>query len=154
MKHRKILIGRYTFTLRDVKTGEVIVKKYENIVPTVGLELITNNLTDATPTNSMLISHAALGDDDTAVAEGDTILGNETYRNAVASRTNAGGTAYATAFYGQAEVTGTFKEAGIFCDGTGSADTGILLSHVNVDITKNNTQTLTLDWELVFANAA
>lgn len=153
MKKGIILKGRYRFTLRDVHSGEVIVKEYENIVPSVALAMIANNLTDATPDNSPLISHAALGDDNTAVALADTVLGNETFRNEIASRTNSVGVAYATAFFGQTEVTGTFKEAGIFADGSGTADTGILVSHVNVDITKTNTQTLTIDWQLTLSNA-
>ena len=124
------------------------VKTYDNIVPTVGRTLIANNLTDATPDNTMLISHAALGSNGAAVTNGDTILGTETYRNAIASITNASNIAYATAFYSATEVNGTFAEAGIVSDGTGSADTGILISHVLISVTKSASETLTIDWEL------
>lgn len=120
----------------------------ENIVPTVGRTMIANNLTDATPTNSMLISHAALGTDGTTPANGDTTLGTETYRNAIASLTNGSNVGYATAFFNATEVTGTFAEAGIFSDGTGSVDTGILVSHVLISVTKSSSETLTIDWEL------
>lgn len=146
------MLGLYRFTLEDVVTGEKEIKYYHNIIPTVGRAMIANNLTDPTPTNDMLISHAALGDDATTPAIGDTTLGNETYRNAIASRTNADNVAYATAFFNQSEVTGTFDEAGIFCDGTGSADTGVLLSHVNISITKTITQKLTIDWTLTLTS--
>ena len=124
------------------------VKIYDNIVPTVGRTMIANNLTDATPTNTMLITHAALGSDGTAVANGDTILGTEVYRNAIASITNAANVAYATAFFSASETSGTFAEAGIVSNGTGSADTGILLSHVLISVTKSSSETLTIDWEL------
>lgn len=119
-----------------------------NIVPSVGRALIANVLTDATPTNDPLITHAALGTDGTTPANGDTTLGTETYRNAIASLTNASNVAYATAFFTAVEVSGTFAEAGIFCDGTGSADTGVLLSHVLISVTKSTSETLTIDWEL------
>ncbi len=120
----------------------------DNIVPTVGRTMIANNLTDASPTNVMLITHALLGDDGTAVTNGDTTLGNEVYRNAIASITNAGNIAYATAFFDATETSGTYAEAGIVSDGTGSADTGILDSHVLISVTKSVSETLTIDWEL------
>lgn len=147
------MLGVYRFTLEDVVTGKKTVQYYHNVICTVGRTMIANNLTDPTPDNDMLVSHAALGTDATAVAEGDTVLGTETYRNAIASRTNSGHIAYVTAFYNQTECNGTYKEAGIFCDGTASADTGILLSHVNIDVTKSNTQKLTIDWTLTLLSA-
>lgn len=122
-----------------------------NIVPTVGRTMIANNLTDATPDNSMLISHAALGSSGTTPANGDTTLGTEVYRNAIASLTNTNEVAYATAFFNATETSGTYAEAGIFCDGTGSADTGILLSHVLISVTKSTSETLTIDWELTIS---
>lgn len=133
--------------LHSVTKTEVI--EVYNLVPTVGRTMIANNLTDASPDNSPLISHIALGDDATAPTNGDTILGNEVYRNVVASRTNGANTAYATGFFDATEVVDHFYEAGVFCDGTGTADTGILLSHVNIDIDKDNTETLTIDWQFI-----
>lgn len=145
-------VGIWKFTLEN-PDGTKEVKIYKNVIPDVFYEMLTNNMTDPTPTNAMEILHAALGDDDTAVDPSDIILGNEVYRNAIASKTNAANIAYATAFFSQAEVDGTFKEAGIFSDSTGVADSGILVSHVNIDVTKTNTQKLTIDWTLTFENA-
>jgi hypothetical protein len=153
VKGKAGLLGVYRFTLEDVITGEKTVKYYRNITCIVGRTMIANNLTDPTPDNDMLANYVALGSDDTAVDENDTILGTETYRNAVASRTNADNVAYMTAFFNQTEVIGVFKEAGIFCDGAAGANTGILLSHVNIDITKTNTQKLTIDWTLTILDA-
>ena len=150
LTERKDVLARdvhaLTRQLNRICKTEVIFQ--DNIVPTVGRTLIANNLTDATPTNSMLISHAALGSSGTAVANGDTQLGTETYRNIIASITNASNVAYATAFFSATEVSGTFAEAGIFCDGTGTANSGILLSHVLISVTKSTSETLTIDWEL------
>lgn len=121
---------------------------FENIVPTVGRTMIANNLTDATPDNAMRIKYAELGTSTQAPANGDTALIASSYRNAIASETNAANIAYATAFFSAAEVSGTFKEAGIFADGTASAGTGILVSRVAIDVTKGLTETLTIDWTL------
>jgi len=120
----------------------------DNIVPTVARAMIANNLTDATPTNSMLISHAALGSNGAAVANGDTQLGTETYRNIIASITNASNIAYATAFFTATETSGTYAEAGIFSNGTASANSGIIVSHVLISVVKSTSETLTIDWEL------
>lgn len=125
----------------------------ENIIPTVGRTMIANNLTNASPTNVMKITHCALGTSSTAVANADVQLGTETYRNAIASITNATNIGYATGFFTAVEVTGTFAECGIFSNGTGTANSGILLSHVllSPSVVKTSTETLTLDWTLTIS---
>lgn len=146
------LKGIYTFTIRNEKTG--LIKrtyKYKNLVPTAGRTMIANNLTSASPTNVMKITHAALGSNVAAPANADTQLGTETYRNAIASLTNASNIAYATAFYTAIETSGTYREAGIVSNGTGSANTGVLVSHVAINITKSTSETLTLDWSFTIS---
>lgn len=137
--------GHYKFTLKDINTGEEQVFEYDNLIPTVGRTLIANNLTAAVPDNSIRLNKAALGTGTNAPANGDTQLQTETYRNDLASRTNADNVAYVTAFFNATEVTGTFREAGIFANGGSGANTGVLFSRVAINITKSNTQTLTLD---------
>lgn len=141
-------LGVYRFTLEN-PDGSKEVQFYHNLITDVGLTMIANNLTDATPDNDMLITVAALGDDNTTVDGADTTLGNEVYRNDIISMTNGTAVAYATAFFDQTEVDGTFYEAGIFCDAdSGTPDDGILLSHVNINVTKTTIQKLTIDWTL------
>lgn len=143
------LKGHWKFTFRDAATGVIKrIQEFENIVPTVARTMIANNLTDSSPTNAMRVNYVALGTGTTAPANADTKLETETYRNAIASQTNSSNIAYCTGFFSAAECTGTYKEAGIFSDGTASADTGIIVSHVAIDITKSNTETLTIDWSL------
>lgn len=124
---------------------------YENIIPTVGRTLIANNLFNASPTNLMLCKYAEVGTGTNTPANGDTALQTSTYRNAIASRTNSSNVGYATAFYSATETTGTYREAGIFCDGTASAGTGVLLSRVAINITKSSSETLTIDWTLTIS---
>lgn len=127
------------------------VLEYDNIIPTVGRTLIANNLTDATPDNSMLLNKAAVGTGTNTPVNGDVQLQTETYRNDLASKTNSSNIAYATAFFTATEVTGTFREAGIFANATATANSGVLFSRVAINITKTNTQTLTLDWTLTIS---
>jgi len=125
---------------------------FENIIPICARQMIANNLTSTTPTNDLLVDYIALGTDNTAVANSDTTLGTETYRNSVASKTNSTNTGYVSGFFNATECSGTYYEAGIFCDATSDTDNGILLSHVLIDapsgIVKTNTTTLTIDWEI------
>jgi len=131
------------------------VLEFENIIPTCGRKLIANNLTASSPDNTMLVDYIALGTGNTAVANGDTTLETEVYRNTTASHTNADNIAYVTGFYSATECNGTYTEAGIFCDATGAADSGILLSHVLLNsgtgIAKSNVETLTIDWSLTLS---
>lgn len=151
-KEKAGAIGVYRFTLEN-PDGSKIIKYYHNVITIAAFAMIMNNLTDPTPDNDMLVTHCLLGDDNTAVSENDTTLGNETYRNAVASMTSADNVAYVTAFFDQTEVSGTFKEAGFVSDGSAGADTGILFSHVNIDVTKSLIQKLTIDWTVTLVNA-
>ena len=144
--------GNLKLTFRDAKTGKIKrVEEYKNLITTVGRKMIADNLTNNSPDNTMRINYVALGTDPTAPANGDTTLGTETYRNAIASQTNADNIAYFTGFFGATEVTGAFKEAGLFSDGAAGADTGVLFSHVAIDSTKSNTETLTIDWTITIS---
>jgi hypothetical protein len=151
IKEKTSLKGHYKFTLRDIHTGEEQVYEYENIIPTVGRTLIANNLTAAIPDNSIRLNKAALGTGTNAPANSDTQLQTEIHRNDLASRTNSSNIAYVTAFFNATEVTGTFREAGIFSNGGSGANTGVLFSRVAINITKSNTQALTLDWTLTIS---
>ena len=138
---------KYVEILNRICKTEVIY--VDNIVPTVGRENIANNMTDATPTSSLLVNKFAVGTGTNTPANADTTLQTETYRNDIASRTNASNVAYVTGFLNATEypVTSvTIREAGIFAGGTGTANSGVLMSRVAINITKTNTETLTIDW--------
>lgn len=137
-------------TIRDAKTGKVKrVKKFHNLLPTVGRTAIANNLANVAPSpSSILINYVGVGTDATAAANGQTQLLVEIARNAVASRTNASNIAYITGFFGATEAIATLREAGLFINGTATANSGTLFSRVVINITKSGTETLTLDWTI------
>lgn len=151
LKQTAGFLGVYRTTLEN-PDGSKEVKYWHNVVTDVGLTMICNNLVDPTPDHDMLVNYVALGSSATAVGITDTQLTTETYRNAVASHTNGNKTAYITGYFTQTEVTGTFREAGIFADATGTANSGVLVSHVNINVTKTNVQKLTIDWLLTLAS--
>ena len=145
--------GVYTFTLRNAETGELEGRHvYENLVPASALALIASLMGPASSANAGKVTHCGVGTGVTAPANGNTTLETETYRNAIASLNSVGSVVYATGFFGATEAVGTHREAGIFINGTGSANTGTLLSRVAINIAKSNTQTLTLDWTLTLTN--
>jgi len=142
------LHGHYKFTLKDINTGEEQVFEYDNIITAACWTMIANNFVDSTPDNTMFINMAVIGTGTSTPATSDTQLQTETYRNNLASKSNVANLAYATAYFNATETSGTFREAGIVVDGTGTANTGVLVSRVAINITKTTSQTLTLDWTL------
>ena len=141
--------GHLKLTFRDAITGKIKrISEYDNLICTVGKTMIADNLTNASPDNVMRINYVALGTDATAPSAGDTTLGAEASgdRNTVASETNSNNVAYFTGFFNAPDYSGSFKEAGLFAEGTATEDTGILFSHVAIDETKAVTETLTIDW--------
>lgn len=140
------LKGRYKFTLTDIYTGEITVHEYENVVTSDYWEAIANNAVDPSPSISMLLSKAVLGSGTNAPATSDIQLQTEVYRNNLASKSNTGNLAEATAYFSATEVSGTFREAGIL-----TAD-DTLASRVAINVTKSTTQKLTLDWKLTIGS--
>jgi hypothetical protein len=101
-----------------------------NLVVTVGRNVLARLLTgDATYSGQ--INYGALGSSSTAVANSDTQLGTEVYRKLYASHTTDGNNvAYVDFFYAATDTNGTYNEFGNFIDGTASANTGRLFSHI------------------------
>ncbi len=141
-------------TIRDAKTGQVKrIKKYHNKIPTVGLAALANNLTASSPSPvNILIAYVEVGTGTNAPAAGDTTLQTANTRTAVVSRTNANGVAYVTGFYSATQAVAALKEAGLFIGGSITLGTGTLFSRVAINITKGNTETLTLDWTITFSS--
>lgn len=145
------LKGVYKFTLKNIVTGEVRVIEKKNLITTAGKNYVVSRLMqDGTPLN-MRITHTALGTGATAPAITDTQLQTETFRKATASATSSGNVGYLSAYYTAPEVTGTFKEVGLFINGTSTANTGTLFSRVAVDITKSAIETLTIDYTITLS---
>jgi len=142
--------GVWTITIRDAATGKVKRKHvFENLIPTVARNNVAKALAgDLSTLPEAEINFTSLGTDATAPTNGDTTLGTETFRKAVASTTSSGNQLFVTAFYTAPEVSGTFSEAGLHINGTGAVDSGILFSRVvfSPAVTKSVSETLTVDY--------
>ncbi len=142
--------GVWKFTIRDAATGKIKrVHTFENLIPTSGRNNVAKALAgDLAAISEAEINFTSLGTDATAPTNGDTTLGTETFRKAVASTTSSSNQLFVTAFYTAPEVSGTFSEAGLHIDATGAVDSGILFSRVvfSPAVTKSLSETLTVDY--------
>ena len=141
--------GELIATIRDAKTGKIKrTYQYKNLNPTALFTMIANNLTSPNPDNSMRVNYGAVGTGTNVPALANTTLQTELERTNIASLSNVGPIAYITAFFNENQGNGVLREAGLFANGTGTANTGVLVSRVNINITKTVTESLTLDWTI------
>ena len=147
--------GVWTFEIRDAKTNK-LKRRWEknNIIPTIGRSALACQISGQA-TYEAEATYIAIGTGTGEPVNADTTLGTETYRKAMSSGNYASTSAYISGFFTAAEVTGDFKEFGIFGDGiatqaTGDPDVGILYSRVLENISKDATETLTISWTISF----
>ncbi|MCP4273019.1 MAG: hypothetical protein GY781_13840 [Gammaproteobacteria bacterium] len=101
----------------------------KNLITTAGRTVLARLLSgDATYSGE--INYGLLGTDNTAPTNGDTTLGTEVYRKLASSQTYSANISYVDFYYNATETTGTYEEFGNVIDGTASADTGQLWSHI------------------------
>jgi hypothetical protein len=116
-----------------VLEAEGIIERHHadhNLVVTMGRNVIARLLVGDV-TYSGQINYGALGTSSTAVGNSDTQLGTEVYRKLFASHTTDGNNvAYVDFFYAATDWNGTANEFGNVIDGTASANTGRLFSHI------------------------
>ena len=124
------LTGRWKLKAKHIKTGEIITKEGNNLIVTVGKNLVGDMLIDTAGYDTGLTYHA-IGSDNTAVAAGDTTLTVEEARKVITSKTRVLNEITLSTFYTAAESTYAIEEAGIFghSTATGAADSGVLFSH-------------------------
>lgn len=119
-------------TRRDVK----------NLVVTTGKTLIASRLVNAADS---VPSHMAIGDDNTAAAEGQTTLSNQLARTALGATTRTNNTITYSATFADGVGTGAIVEAGIFNAGTA----GSMLCRTVFDVVnKDVTDVLTINWNV------
>ena len=125
-----------------------------NVVVDVGLTLLANRLSDATPDSGCLVNYIATGTGTNVPGASDTQLQTENARKLVLSRTNDGTTAAISTTFGAGEVpTSTIRELGLFIDGTASANTGTLLARVADNFAVTALDSVFIDWRITLADA-
>lgn len=96
--------------------------------------------------NELNITHLALGTGTTAVTSSDTKLATEIFRKGYTNKTQGIASFQTKVVIATAEAVGNIKEIGIFANGTGTADSGTLLSRLLIDKQK----TALLQWTLIY----
>jgi len=125
---------------------------HKNVICNNGFNAIARRLANDT-TYTGIINKMLLGTGVGSAAATDTQLITEAYRNAIASGTASANIAYLTAYYTEAECNGTYKEFGNVIDGTASANTGQLFSHLaGLTWVKDATTVLVVDCKYTFAS--
>ena len=104
---------RVVVTGKDGKVKEE--HEFKNLVVTVGKNFVASRMVG---TASSVMSHMALGDDNTPAAVGQTTLIGELGRVALASGTATNNVVTYTATFPAGTATGAVVEAGVFNDGT------------------------------------
>jgi len=136
------------------KGGKIIWEdRRENVICRAGLARLAGILTGDI-TTLPAINYCALGTGTATPTTDDTKLQTETYRNLVASGYSDQYLAYFTAYFNETETSGTFKEFGVFINGTASADSGYIFNHIGgLTWVKDTATTLSVDIKFTLATA-
>lgn len=134
--------GKLRIVVQDEATGEV---KHDiettNLVVDTGLDYIASRMIG---TSAGVMSHMAVGSDNTAAAAGDTALGSQLgSRKSLTSSTATDNAVEYVATFAAGEGTGAVVEAGIFNAGT----SGTMLCRTVFDvINKGASDSMTITW--------
>jgi len=129
------IIGEVKWIKTNSKTGEVISESpwmKNQIVSGVGygISILLDKLIGDV-TYSGEITHADIGDDNTAATASDTDLGNGLERATVGALSTSGLTRTFRFFFADAlTADDTYKEFGMFIDGTATVGTGRIFNHL------------------------
>jgi hypothetical protein len=140
------ITGRVTLELLDEHGCLKDFREIDNIVTTVGKNLIANRMLAAPSVNA--ISHMGVGTGATAPAVGDTVMTAEIWRKPLVSATVAGAVMTHTGQFLPGEGTGALQEAGLF----NASAAGVMLARTTYAvINKASGDTLNVTWTVTIA---
>ena len=130
-----VMTGRLAIAVN----GEVV-KEVPNLVVTTGKEYVASRMKDTTKD---AMSHMAVGSGTTSPAAGDTALGTELDRQALASTTVSSNEITYVATFGAGDGTGAISEAGLF----NAASGGDMLCRTTFGVVnKGASDSMTITW--------
>ena len=141
-------------TARDLEGNVLDVREMKNLLTTAGLNMVRNGLYG--DVGDLEVKDMGIGDDSTAPALADTILGNETFRKARTSRSKpTDGAVKYTQYIAPAEAVGVIEELGWFAGAAAGAgaDTGIMIARVLYSRTKTALESLQIERQDSFSEA-
>lgn len=132
--------GALTITVRDENNNVKKVLEVPNLVVSVGKTYIASRMVG---TSAPVMSNMAIGTGTASPAAGDTTLGTEAGRVALASGTSSGATVTYTATFPAGTGTGAITEAGIFNASSG----GTMLCHTTFPVVnKASGDSIAITW--------
>ncbi len=144
MNEGMILRGEYEIIIRRAADGEIISRrKIKNQLTTVNQTLRDAQLmgTYSQAADYLQIKYFAFGTGTTQATASDTQLVSEQFRKQLTTLGNpTAGTVESVVSLGTGEANFHITEIGVFCgpNASGTANTGTMLSRVNVNIYKND----------------
>jgi hypothetical protein len=120
-------------------------REFHNLVVTVGKNFVASRMVGTT---AAVMSHMAIGSDSTAAAAGDTTLGAELGRVALASSTSSANVVTYTATFPAGTGTGAVVEAGIFNDPTAGT---MLCRTVFAVVNKGANDAMSVTWTVTIS---
>ena len=137
--------GDVTVRLFDKDGNIKDARQIKNMVVTAGKEFIAASMLKTTTNSPVAMSHMALGSNNTAAAIGNTSLGGELGRAALASAAVSGAVVTYTATFGPTVGTGAVVEAGIF---NASSAGNMLCRTVFSVVNKGADDTMSITWQI------
>ena len=130
-----------------LKFGKIVsIKEYNNLFCNVGRQSILDRMIGL---DKGQITYLALGSNTVAPAITDVQLGTETFRKLITTRTRNVLVFESSTYIAIAEAVGTHKEIGLFGDDTSATtNSGTLFTHLSIDETKTNTESITIDYNI------
>jgi hypothetical protein len=123
-----------------------------NIVPNVFKNELADLIAGNTISYTLKANYVALGSNATTVANTDTQLGTETIRATFTNREAVTNVAYLDKYFDSFQVSGnTYREIGVFIDGSATVNTGLLLSHININETIAEDETIIVNVTLTIS---
>jgi len=139
--------GRLTIEQFDKEGNLIHAEDTTNVVVSDGLDYITERMKDNTTT---VMSHMAVGSDNTAAAAGDSTLGTELGRVALTSTTVSSNTITYVGDFPAGTGTGAVVEAGVLNNTTGG---DLLCRTVFSVVNKAAADTLKITWTLTVSDS-
>ena len=139
------ITGAVSIKLLD-KGGNVLeTREIPNLVVSAGKTFIASSMLNTTTNTPTAMTHMAVGTSSTAPAAGDTALGAEAGRVALASSTSSANVVTYTATFPAGTGTGALVEAGIF----NAASSGTLLCRTTFSVVnKGAADAMSITWTI------
>lgn len=140
MNEKMTASGEYRFEGFDLQGKKVLDKTFHNVLTQLyftGIMKLLNQAIDSPAAASLNLTHMATGTGTTAAMKSDTKLVTEGFRKDISSKTRQDTKFICKLNLAAGESNYTITEVGTFANGTGTADSGTLISRAVVNIEKN-----------------